>query len=466
MSGWFQAQVVHTGRLPLFCFFVAFVAGFGCIRLSVRLVRAQVRWWPGNFRAGSVHIHHMVFGVVFMGVGGVAELAAPLHSLAWRSGPAALFGLGMALVLDEFALILHLRDVYWTNEGRISVDAVFVAIGVTALLLIGVSPIGVESVADYHHLPGSTGANVTLILTVVVLFVLAAITLLKGKIWTALLGLFVPPVFVVGAVRLGRPGSPWARWRYRQRPGRLARATRREQHLRQPVIRAKIRVQDLLTGSHDEEPTAGRRPLVDPVRRHYCPAMSRLSDLRRDQLDPAGQDVWDKIVGTRSEQLVGDAGALVGPFNAFVHAPDVGRRLASLGAVLRFGTSIERRLTEVAIITVGARWKAEFEWWAHARMAREHGVPDAVVSAIGRGEAPPFAADDERTVYAAARELTDAGQLSQASYDAARDLLGEAGLVELVSLCGYYTLISFLLNAFTVPIPAGAEPMWRHGDSA
>ncbi len=475
MSGWFQVQVVHTGRLPLFCFFVAFVAGFGCIRLSVRLVRAQVRWWPGNFRAGSVHIHHMVFGVVFMGVGGVAELAAPLHSLAWRSVPAVVFGLGTALVLDEFALILHLRDVYWTNEGRISVDAVFVAMGVTALLLIGVSPVGVRNVADDYVVPGSAAATATVIATVIVLFMLAGVTLLKGKIWTALLGLFVPPVFVVGAIRLGRPGSPWARWRYQQRPGKLARATRREQHLRQPVIRAKIRVQDLLTGSHNEparwgepEPAVAHEypaptapPLADQGPRHYCRAVSRLSDLRRDDLSPAGREVWDKIVGSRSEQLVGADGALVGPFNAFVHAPDVGRRLSSLGAALRFGTSIERRLTEVAIITVGARWKAEFEWWAHARMAREHGVPESVVAAIGRGAEPPFAAEDERTVYTVARELADVGQVGQASYDAARDLLGEAGMVELVSLCGYYTLISFLLNAFAVPIPPGAEPMWR-----
>ena len=131
---------------------------------------------------------------------------------------------------------------------------------------------------------------------------------------------------------------------------------------------------------------------------------------------------------------------------------------------MRFGTSIERRLSEVAIITVGARWRAEFEWWAHARMAREHGVPEAVVEAIGRGEEPPFAAADERIVYAVARELADDGQVSQASYDAARDLLGEAGMVELVSLCGYYTLISFLLNAFAVPIPSGAEPMWPAAD--
>jgi 4-carboxymuconolactone decarboxylase len=188
--------------------------------------------------------------------------------------------------------------------------------------------------------------------------------------------------------------------------------------------------------------------------------VSRLRDLRRDELDPAGQDVWDKVVGTRGAELVNSSGALIGPFNAFVHAPDIGRRLSSLGAAVRFGTSIERRLTEVAIITVGSRWKAEFEWWAHARMATQHGVSEAVVEAIGRGEEPPFVNDDERVVYAVAHELTEDGQLSQDSYDRAHELLGDAGMVELVSLCGYYTLISYLLNAFAVPVPPGAEPMW------
>jgi 4-carboxymuconolactone decarboxylase len=188
--------------------------------------------------------------------------------------------------------------------------------------------------------------------------------------------------------------------------------------------------------------------------------MSRLPDLRRDQLDPAGQEVWDLVVGTRGGQVVTAAGGLVGPFNAFVHAPDVGRHLASLGAALRFGTSIDRRLTELAIITVGSRWKAEFEWWAHARMARAHGVPDAVVDAIARDDDPPFTADDERIVYAVAKELTLSGALGQDNYAAAHGLLGDAGLVQLVSLCGYYTLISYLLNAFAVPVPPGAEPMW------
>ena len=188
--------------------------------------------------------------------------------------------------------------------------------------------------------------------------------------------------------------------------------------------------------------------------------MSRLPYLRHDDLGPDGRKVWDGIVGSRGAELVSEQGGLIGPFNAFLHAPDVGRRLSSLGQQVRFGTSIERRLSEIAIITVGARWKAEFEWWAHARMAREHGVADAVVDAIGRGGAPAFEADDERAVYSVARQLTETGRLDQDAYDAAQRLLGDAGMVELVSLCGYYTLISFLLNAFAVPLPPGATPVW------
>jgi 4-carboxymuconolactone decarboxylase len=187
---------------------------------------------------------------------------------------------------------------------------------------------------------------------------------------------------------------------------------------------------------------------------------SRLPNLRYDDLGPEGRAVWDAIVGSRGAGLVSADGGLIGPFNAFVHAPGVGQRLSALGQVLRFETSIERRLSEVAIITVAARWKAEFEWWAHARMAREHGVPSAVVDAIGREEDPPFEADDERVIYTVARQLATGGRLGPDAFAAALRLLGETGVVELVSLCGYYTLVSFLLNAFTVPLPPGAAATW------
>ena len=251
MSSWFSTNIEQTGRLPLFCFFCAFVAGFGFIRLSVRLIRAQVRWWPGNVTPGDLHVHHMVFGVVFMLVGGVTGIVAPGGSLNWRAGAAAFFGLGAALVLDEFALILHLRDVYWTSDGRLSVDAVFVAAGVTVLLLLGIEP---KIVPGPGQNGDTWGAVISLSVSLLVTFTLAAITLLKGKIWTGLFGLFLFPLLIVGAVRLARPGSPWARWRYQRRPHKRARAARRERQVRQPVIRFKSRVEDFLSGLRPDPP--------------------------------------------------------------------------------------------------------------------------------------------------------------------------------------------------------------------
>lgn len=186
--------------------------------------------------------------------------------------------------------------------------------------------------------------------------------------------------------------------------------------------------------------------------------MSRLPLQTRDALDDDGQEVWDSITATRGS-IVTDAGGLMGPFNAWVTAPGIGGRLAELGAALRFQSSIERRLLEVAIITVGAHWKAEFEWWAHSRMALQHGVSPGTVEAIATGATPDLP-DDERVVHAVARQLVEDGHVDEATYAAARRLLGDRGIVELVTLCGYYTVVSFTLNAFDVPLPPGEEPTW------
>lgn len=186
----------------------------------------------------------------------------------------------------------------------------------------------------------------------------------------------------------------------------------------------------------------------------------RLRSLRRAELDADGQQLWDSLTEGRGARLVDADGGLIGPFNAFVHAPAVGQRLSSLGAVLRSGTSIERRLSEIAIITVGAHWQAEFEWWSHAAMARRHGVPDAAVDAIGDGREPEFDRADDRAVYAAAVQLSRTGRLDRTAYNAAHQFLGDTGMVELVALCGFYALISFLLNSFEVPLPPGETRMW------
>lgn len=249
MGDWFAAYIVATGRLPLFSFFIAFVAGFLLIRLSVRLIRAQVRWWPGNVDLGGLHIHHVVFGVAFMLLGGVCGLLITERS-GWAIAVAAgLFGFGSALVLDEFALILHLRDVYWTEQGRTSVDAVFVAIALSGLLLTGLRPVGWAELQSAT--PGAALVRAGLAALILVNLTGAAISLLKGKIWTGITGVFIPVIGIVAAVRLAVPGSPWARWRYPGDSAKLALAVRRDQRVRRPLIQLKIRFQELIAGRHD-----------------------------------------------------------------------------------------------------------------------------------------------------------------------------------------------------------------------
>jgi uncharacterized membrane protein len=257
MEGFFSERIVQTGRLPLFCFFVAFIVTFVAVRINVRLIRAKVRWWFKNVEVGDLHIHHVVFGVVLMLIGGVAALSIPDAYTTWFAGAASVFGVGAALVLDEFALILHLRDVYWTSAGRVSVDAVLIAAGITALLLLGVAPAGVQDVTDYLRLADSGQSLASLAVSLVLLFCFAAVTLLKGKIWTGLFGLFLPFLYFVGALRLARPHSPWARWRYQGKPRKLARAARRERRIRQPVIRTRMRLEDLVAGYHDQPDRPG-----------------------------------------------------------------------------------------------------------------------------------------------------------------------------------------------------------------
>lgn len=257
MGHWFQQTVVESGHLPLFCFFLAFAGSFGGIRVAVRLLRANARRRPAKTKRGGLHIHHMVYGVVLMVGAGIAGFAVPDRMVAAESATAAVFGVGSALVLDEFALILHFQDVYWSDVGRTSIHAVFVALAVTAALLFGLRPDLATEEALRHGITGGWSPFVALTASVLLLITLAfvLITLLKGKIWTGLLALFVPVlsvVAVVGAVRLARPHSPWARWRYhggqraRQKMALAQRRERRYQH--QPLARLVTRLQNLVAG--------------------------------------------------------------------------------------------------------------------------------------------------------------------------------------------------------------------------
>lgn len=250
MEVWFARAIVGTGRLPLLCFFVGLLIAFVCIRFSVRMIRARVRWWPGNLDRGGLHVHHVVFGVVISLVGGVAAITVPGDSLAGRSVAGAVFGIGSALVLDEFALILRIEDVYWTEQGRISVDAVVIALAISGMLVLGVHPLSIGVL--FPGLEGQTRATLAWALHVVLAVnaLLAAVTLLKGKMLTGLTGLAAVPLLYVGAIRLARPDSPWARWRYPTGSDRLARARRREERL-EPLHRAVRDLSDLVTGRPD-----------------------------------------------------------------------------------------------------------------------------------------------------------------------------------------------------------------------
>ncbi|WP_407671571.1 hypothetical protein [Nocardia aurantiaca] len=253
MRRWWEDVVVAHGRLPLACLLLGFIVGFLLIRISVRLIRKQVRWWPGNVRAGDVHIHHMVFGVILVLGSGMGLVVLYQSTIDVISALAAVFGVGAALVLDEFALIYYLRDVYWEEQGRTSVDAVFVAFAVTGLLLLGFHPLWLLDIGEIRDLRSDPNVPERLFTIAFALMnlLLAAIVIAKGKIWTGLFGMFFPPLLVIGALRLSRPGAPWARWRYASRPGLMRRAVRRERRYRRPMIRAKIFVQDLLAGKPD-----------------------------------------------------------------------------------------------------------------------------------------------------------------------------------------------------------------------
>ena len=228
-----------TGQHTGFVLLAAFMLSFAFIRTSARMIRAQVSWWPGNVETGSgLHIHHLVWGICLLMISGFLEFAVAPPS-PWKEILAALFGVGAGLTLDEFALWLRLQDVYWTEEGRESVDAVVLAVLFALLVLVGLSPLDVDGAPSVVGLVVTAGADL----------VLVAICMLKGKPATGLVGLFVGPVALVGAIRLAKPDSPWAHRRYADRPHKRAEAIAR--HAKRQALRDRLR--NLIGGAPSPE---------------------------------------------------------------------------------------------------------------------------------------------------------------------------------------------------------------------
>lgn len=177
--------------------------------------------------------------------------------------------------------------------------------------------------------------------------------------------------------------------------------------------------------------------------------MSRLTTPAYEDMTEAQKKVHDAIVS-------GPRGTVRGPFLPWMANPEMAMAGQKLGEYFRFNTSLTRDLAEIAILVTGAHYRAEFEWWAHSRMAHEAGVSTDVTDAIRDGKEPVFDTVAAKTVYETARALNQNHRLSDDAFAHARQILGEAGLVDVIGLCGYYALVSLTLNAYEMPTPDGS----------
>ncbi|MGV9255086.1 hypothetical protein [Streptomyces sp. NPDC003697] len=253
MGHWLYRNVVEPGKLPLLLALAAFVVTFLATRLVTRLIRAG-RGPFGNVKAGGLHIHHVVPGVLLVVVGGFGAVAG--GGRGFGSGAfAVVFGVGAGLVLDEFALILHLDDVYWSEAGRQSVEVVVLTAALVGLVLAGFTPFGVNDMSQ-EELQGR-GAVIS---TVVANFALSLVSLSKGKVRLAVFGVIIPAIALVGAVRLARPTSPWARRFYRRRPRARARSSLRAYRHDRRWEGPRRTFQDWIGGKPDPEITRAPGP--------------------------------------------------------------------------------------------------------------------------------------------------------------------------------------------------------------
>jgi hypothetical protein len=205
------------------------------IRTSARLTRS-VSWWPGGVETeGGVHLHHLVWGILLMLFCGFLSFAAPLQSPWWHV-IAIGFGIGAGFTLDEFALWVRLQDVYWAEEGRASFDAVVCTCAFAGLIVIGTRPFGLDEPSSIFGTAAVVGG----------ILALAIACFAKGRVFLGVVGIFIPVIALAGAVRLAKPTSLWAKWRYD--PAKVDKARHRFAVTRSGA-RARRRMADLIAGA-------------------------------------------------------------------------------------------------------------------------------------------------------------------------------------------------------------------------
>jgi hypothetical protein len=242
----------EPGRESAFVLLLAFLCSFGFIRTSARLTRS-VSWWPGGVQTeGGVHLHHLVWGIVLLLVCGFTAFATELESPWWQITSVG-FGVGAGFALDEFALWVRLQDVYWSEEGRASLDAVIMATVFAGLVVIGVQPWGLDETSS---IVGTAG-------WVLVTLALAGVSFMKGRLFVGLVTLFVPLVGLWGALRLSKPNAPFAKKRYGT--AKLARSRERFRTDRRSVVFGRDLLNAIGGAPSEPDPPADHQPPAEPA---------------------------------------------------------------------------------------------------------------------------------------------------------------------------------------------------------
>ena len=162
--------------------------------------------------------------------------------------------------------------------------------------------------------------------------------------------------------------------------------------------------------------------------------------------------------------VAGPRGRVRGPLAVWLHRPGLAEHAQALGRYCRYDSSLSPALSELAILTIAAWWKSDFEWWAHAPIAVQAGVPTQAVDAMRRGIRPQFPDAEQAMVHEFASTLLRRREIPDELYERALALLGRDRVVDLVGVCGYYTLISMTLNVFRIPAPEGEAPRFESQD--
>ena len=192
--------------------------------------------------------------------------------------------------------------------------------------------------------------------------------------------------------------------------------------------------------------------------------MSRLSYVDAAQLSPEQKELYDSIAsGPRAAKrasLVDAEGHLTGPFNAFLHLPALGKHWSAIGEGLRFRTVLDRGLFELAVLIIAVHWRSGHEWAAHARLAREAGIDQAVIDALRRGERPSLSRPEEEAVFQFVHQLVTKRRVDDSAYETLVSVLGKDQVVELANTVGYYLALAAMLNAFDVHPPKDLDDPW------